>query len=159
VEITSRPAVRIICLDADSRVLLLQWEDPYDGDLLWEPPGGGIDPGETPIQAARRELAEETGLNPAAIIDRPVPVPRDNKWNGKRFVGMEPFFLARYPDRVPGLSRLGLLEDEQRNLRQHAWLGPDEVAALAERLEPPSLADVVAELDPDGPWAEITPAS
>ena len=126
--------MRIVCLDADSRVLLLQWEDPYDGDLLWEPPGGGIDPGETPIQAARRELAEETGLDPAAIIDRPVPVPRDNKWNGKRFVCVEPFFLARYPDHVPGLSRLGLLEDEQRNLRQHAWLGPEEVAALAERL-------------------------
>ena len=58
-----RPAVRVICLDADGRVLLMHWRDPHDGSRLWEPPGGGIDPGETPLQAARRELAEETGLD------------------------------------------------------------------------------------------------
>jgi 8-oxo-dGTP pyrophosphatase MutT (NUDIX family) len=28
----------------------------------WNPPAGGVEPGETPSQAAQRELAEETGL-------------------------------------------------------------------------------------------------
>ncbi|WP_241027565.1 NUDIX domain-containing protein [Streptomyces verrucosisporus] len=44
------PAARVVCLDAADRVLLLEWRDPYDGSRLWEPPGGGIEPGETPRQ-------------------------------------------------------------------------------------------------------------
>lgn len=156
-EITSRPAVRIVCLDAQSRILLLKWRDPYDGDLLWEPPGGGIEVGETPIEAARRELLEETGLAPAAIVDRPITVRRDTKWNGKRFVGPEPFFLARYSVARPQLSRLGLLEDEQRNLAGYAWLSPADLAAVPERIEPPSLVAVIADLDPRGAWDYSSP--
>ncbi|OJF15212.1 NUDIX domain-containing protein [Couchioplanes caeruleus] len=68
-----RPAARVVCLDAVDRVLLLHWRDPFDGSSLWEPPGGGIDAGETPLQAARRELAEETGLDPASVRDRSIP--------------------------------------------------------------------------------------
>ncbi len=49
------PAARVVCLDAADRVLLLKWRDPYDGSRLWEPPGGGIEPGETLLEAARRE--------------------------------------------------------------------------------------------------------
>ncbi|MFF3442409.1 NUDIX hydrolase [Streptosporangium sp. NPDC002721] len=41
------------------RHLLLVF-DRFRGE--WELPGGGIDPGETPLQAAVRELHEESGL-------------------------------------------------------------------------------------------------
>ncbi|MET7401412.1 NUDIX domain-containing protein [Dactylosporangium sp. NPDC005572] len=152
-ETRHRPAARIVCLDRGERVLLMNWQDPADGSRLWEPPGGGIDPGETPLQAARRELVEETGLDPAAVGERFVAVERDVRWNGKRFVGEEQFFLARFDADRPRLARAGLLPDEQVNLQDHAWVGPGELAALPDRLEPPGLAAVIAALAPGSAWS------
>ena len=141
-ETTHRPAARVVCLDAADRVLLLRWRDPFDGTLLWEPPGGGIEPGETPLAAARRELFEETGLDPATVLDHSVPVERDVRWNGKRYVGPEHFFLARFAEEQPALTRAGLLADEQPNLDAYAWLTHSDLDSLPDRIEPPQLRAV-----------------
>jgi 8-oxo-dGTP pyrophosphatase MutT (NUDIX family) len=149
---THRPAARIVCLDAANRVLLMRWRDPVTGTHLWEPPGGGIEPGETPLATARRELVEETGLDAAAIGDRSVTVERDLWWNGERKIGPEQFFLARYAEERPLPVRTGLLADEQANLHSYAWILWSELDSLPDRLEPPDLVAVLADLVPDGPW-------
>jgi 8-oxo-dGTP pyrophosphatase MutT (NUDIX family) len=149
-ETTWRPAVRIVCLDGDGRVLLMCWRDPHDGALIWEPPGGGIENGESPFRAARRELVEETGLDPDSIVDSPLIVARDTTWKGKRYVGSEEFYLARYPEQRPTLRRDGLMVDEQQNLTDHRWLHLSELSTLDGRLEPPELAAVIARLT-EGP--------
>jgi 8-oxo-dGTP pyrophosphatase MutT (NUDIX family) len=152
VKVITRAAVRIVCLDASDRVLLLQWRDPFDAAVIWSLPGGGIEPGESTLGAARRELVEETGLDPAAIVDGSVMVPRDSTWDGRRIVGPEDYFVARYFSDRPELSRSGLLEDEQQNLMAYDWVGPDELPSLNGRLEPPTLASAIAKLAPASPW-------
>jgi len=47
-------------VQSGSLVLIEQFRIPFEAEVL-EFPAGLIDPGETPRQAARRELAEETG--------------------------------------------------------------------------------------------------
>ena len=151
---THRTAARVICLDAAHRLLLLHWRDPLDGTWLWEPPGGGIEPGETPLVAARRELVEETGLDAAAVLDRSVLVDRDVRWKGKRYIGTEHFFVARFVDEQPPLARTGLLPDEQANLDTHAWIAWSELDSLTDPVEPPKLLTVLGSLVPDGPWRD-----
>jgi len=51
----------MLAVDEEERILLVkQFRLPAEKDL-WELPAGRIDPGETPLQAAKRELQEETG--------------------------------------------------------------------------------------------------
>ena len=45
----------------DGRILLIRQFRLAAGRSLWELPAGCLDPGETALQAARRELIEETG--------------------------------------------------------------------------------------------------
>jgi ADP-ribose pyrophosphatase len=59
--------VAIVALDdADEVLLVKQFRKPVEKELL-EIPAGGIDPGETPEDAVRREMREETGFLPRKV--------------------------------------------------------------------------------------------
>jgi 8-oxo-dGTP pyrophosphatase MutT (NUDIX family) len=69
-----RHAVRAIILAEDDSVLLCRFSFPHPAvptgaTVVWAAPGGGIEAGELPLEALRRELDEETGL----VIDADPP--------------------------------------------------------------------------------------
>jgi ADP-ribose pyrophosphatase len=51
----------MMAVDDRKRILLVHQYRLAAGMKMWELPAGGLDPGENPLQAARRELIEETG--------------------------------------------------------------------------------------------------
>lgn len=55
-----RVAAYAVITDADDRVLLAHWIDGRRA--AWTLPGGGLEPGEDPAHAVRREVREETGF-------------------------------------------------------------------------------------------------
>ena len=59
------PAVGVVCLRGDSVLLIRRGTPPRQGE--WSLPGGRIEPGERAVDAALRELREETGVE-AEII-------------------------------------------------------------------------------------------
>lgn len=63
-----RRAGRVVVLDPGDRVLLLRYDEPPPSGRHWATPGGGLNPGESYADAARRELAEETGWDDVALL-------------------------------------------------------------------------------------------
>ena len=68
-----RPCVGVMILNKDGLVWAGHRIPEAEGEMegaeqLWQMPQGGIDHGETALDAARRELYEETGIKSAKLI-------------------------------------------------------------------------------------------
>ena len=62
-----KDCVAVVAVDADGNVLLVeQFRKPVEKELL-EIPAGGIEEGEDPVTAVRREMREETGYLPQKV--------------------------------------------------------------------------------------------
>jgi ADP-ribose pyrophosphatase len=97
--------VAILPVVANRAVVMPRVKRPVINDVTLELPAGGVNPGETPRQAARRELAEETGITVKAL---------------RRFKPLAPLVIssARYPLR-PYLFLIHLSEREFQRRRPH----------------------------------------
>jgi 8-oxo-dGTP pyrophosphatase MutT (NUDIX family) len=144
----TRRTVRVLVVDDRDRLLLFRDSDPgVPGVHWWITPGGGIDPGETDLEAAVRELEEEAGLGltPEQLVG-PVLVRRVVHGYTDVVVDQEDVFHACWvlPFEV---SDAGHTEEERITMTGHRWWSRDELAATGETIWPANVLDLWAEAD------------
>ncbi len=141
-EFRLRPTVRLLVIDDADRVLLFGGHEIEGPGMFWFTPGGGIEPGETHEQAARREMLEETGLAEVEL-GRPI-------WTrtGPGLLGGETVMYQStgYLVRVPAFAvdTAGFTEIERDSILEFRWWSLGELRATSDRLVPGQLADLVA---------------
>lgn len=90
----------VVALTGEGKVLVVrQYRPAVERDTL-ELPSGLIDPGETPAEAARRELLEETGYEAADVEDLGPMLPDCGRLGNRIFTCVAKG-LRRVPDRAP----------------------------------------------------------
>jgi 8-oxo-dGTP pyrophosphatase MutT (NUDIX family) len=150
--IPARPTARVLALDAAGRVLLLCHVDKR---RAWIAPGGAVEPGESLLATAVRELAEETGLV-AAAADLAGPVLRQRVlWSAGRgtwFDGDDTYFVLRTdPFDIDPAGRTPL---EVSIIGESRWWSPAAIRAAIEPVFPEGLADLLEALAADRSWVD-----
>jgi 8-oxo-dGTP diphosphatase len=117
---TWRLVVALALVDGAGRVLMQQRPHAREHGGLWEFPGGKVEPGEGPVEALVREVAEELGIAIAAADLVPVSFAASPV-----VVGVRPLLLLLYacrrwegePAPEPGAALV--------------WARPEAIRALA----------------------------
>lgn len=103
--LTRRERASALCLQ-NGQILCLRYRQ-HDGSEFWGVPGGAIEPGESPLQAALRETEEETGYRVEPLCDAGPVCEYDFIWQGRthhcrtHWFGVRPIPGARHCPR-PG---------------------------------------------------------
>jgi len=127
-----RPAVGIMLLNRQGRVFLGRRIDMPVAPA-WQMPQGGIDPGETPRQAAMRELEEEIGTGKAKISG--------GVWGGRYRGQRQKWFAMRFTGRDVDIN----LATEHPEFDAWQWVAPDRLPELIVPFKRQLYIDILAE--------------
>ncbi len=130
-----RPAVGIVLLNRERKIFVGRRIDMPAGMAAWQMPQGGIDPGETPREAALRELTEEVGTGKAEILgetrgwlhyDLPAGIAGD-MWGGRYRGQRQKWFAMRFTGEDADIDPAA---GEHPEFDAWEWVAPDRLPEL-----------------------------
>ncbi len=145
-----RQSARALLLTPRADVLMVRFEFP--GRTVWALPGGGLEPGESHVEALHRELDEEVGLtgvvvgphiwNREHIISFP-----DGRWDGQR----DRVYLVS-TERFEPRPRLSWDQLRAERVHEIRWWSADEVRAAGDvHFAPGRMSQLIDRLVAEGP--------
>lgn len=140
-----RHTARILLVDQLDRLLLFKIFDPVNSsDFFWCPVGGGIEEGESPAEAAKREVAEETGLMDFELGPHIWNRQARYTFNGNKVHTKESWFFSRVAGFEIDIS--GFSEIEHKSFVENRWWTSEELFATNEHLTPRALPSLFGDL-------------
>ena len=143
-----RPGVGIMLLNPAGEVFVARRMD-MPAMSAWQMPQGGIDPGETPFQAALRELKEEIGTDKAELLgesqgwlkyDLPAELSR-GIWGGRYRGQRQKWFAMRFTGDDSDID----LATAHPEFDAWKWLSPERLADVIVPFKRQLYIDILAE--------------
>lgn len=145
--VIERSTVRVIVLDTGGRILLFHARDSRhpEAGTWWEPPGGGIDPGESHVEAALRELWEEAGIRaePGQVGSPSWSRQASFRYRENRYVNHEVVVQVRLNTPGPCVDGAHRLNYEAEDYFDFRWWPVSDVVRSDERCYPGRLPELL----------------